>query len=186
MTRTSELPDLIEELLRAKREFSRLRSDEEDQVGPRPPASQGQIAALERELGAGLPPSYRAFLELHNGWPDFSGAAKLLAVEDHASEWVRERIAYWSDLMEDGQNPFKRGAIPVLLGETENHFLVLDPTTVRKNGEMDFVDYDYGQEFQRFADFTSFLENDLKVMTRLIDREINGVGEADDDRTSEG
>ena len=30
---------------------------------------------LERKVGTPLPPSYRAFLERHNGWGNFRGTA---------------------------------------------------------------------------------------------------------------
>lgn len=170
-----DLQSLIQELAEAKRAYDRLVFDEQQPHELGPPASPDQIAKLEKILRRRLPPSYHAFLELHNGWSDFDGGSKLLATEDQEAQWVKERIKYWSDLIEDDtENPFQQGAIPVLLGEDENHFLVLDPRSAQENGEMDFVDYDYGQEHRRFKDFTSFLENSLKITQALIDRETKG------------
>jgi len=170
------LEELIRSLGEAKREYHRLAFDEEHIPELGPPASPAQIAKLERLIGKPLPPSYRNFLELHNGWKDFSGGASLLAVEDHESEWVKEKIRYWSDLFEDdSKNPFAKGAIPILFGEDENHFVVLDAETVQEDGEMEFVDYDYTEEHQRFNDFTSFLKYDLKIAKQLIDNQRLGI-----------
>jgi hypothetical protein len=40
---------------------------------PYPPATEAAIAAAEKKLVFAFPPSYRAFLALHNGWRKFNG-----------------------------------------------------------------------------------------------------------------
>lgn len=174
----NDLEQLINELEEAKRKYAELAQDEDRPNKLGPPAGPAQLAALEKRLGRALPPSYRAFLELHNGWAEFSGNSKLLAVEDHGEAWVSERIAYWDQLFEDDDvNPFKRGCLPVLFGEDENHFLVLDPSTVRDDGEMDFIDFDYTEDFERYRTFTDFLREDLEITRRLIAQQIEGEKE---------
>lgn len=168
------LETLIREIMEAKLEYDRLAFDEERPHELGPPASPKQIAKLEGILGKSLPPSYRAFLELHNGWSHFDGGAKLLAVEDHEGEWVKDRWETFANGFEDIEvedNPFEIGAIPVLLGPDEYNFLVLDPRKVRKNGEMDFVMYYYSEEEDRFEDFTSYLQDYLEVKRRSIEEE---------------
>jgi hypothetical protein len=177
-----ELKKLIHQLAEAQREYDRLVSDEEEEHELGSSASPKQIARLESILGKPLPPSYRAFLELHNGWGDFNGGAKLLAIEDQGSAWVKKRVKDLGDLLfeDDRRNPFMNGAIPILLGKDENNYLVLDPSKVRKDGEMDFVMYDYGEEERRFKDFTSFLRHYLKLTQALIKDEKEGTSDDDD------
>jgi SMI1 / KNR4 family (SUKH-1) len=174
---------LIQTLAEAMREYDQLAFDEEYPHDLGPPATAEQIAKLEKILGKPLPPSYRDFLKLHNGWSDFHGGAKLLAVEDHGSKWVKQRIKEIGDLFfeDDSDNPFQQGMLPVLLGKDENSYLVLDPSVVRKNGEMDFVRFDYSQEEKRFKDFTSFLHNESKVMQELVEEERDGLSEDDEE-----
>lgn len=176
----AELRLLVRDVAEAKAEYDRLRFDEDQGRKLAPPASPEQITRLERELGRRLPPSYRAFLELHNGWSNFAGGSRILGTEDHGQTWVKERIAFWNSIVDDGPSPFELGAVPVLFGEDENHFLAMDPKSARPDGETDFVDYDYGREHQRFKDFIAFLRDDLEVMRRLIERETKGVEEEDD------
>lgn len=178
----TSLETLIREIMEAMLEYDRLAFDEEQPHELGPPASPKQIAKLEGILGKSLPPSYRAFLELHNGWSDFDGSAKLLAVEDHGSKWVKERLqAFALGFKGIAENPFEIGAIPVLLGMHEFNFLVLDPGKVRKNGEMDFVMYDATEVEERFKDFTSYLRDKLEVLRQLIEEEKHGTPDEEED-----
>lgn len=182
MQNDTSLKTLIRDIMEAKLEYDRLAFDEERPHELGPPASPKQIAKLEGILGKSLPPSYRAFLELHNGWSHFDGGAKLLAVEDHGSKWVKERLQAFARGFEgDEENPFESGAIPVLLGTNEHNFLVLDPSKVRNNGEMDFVMYDYTEEEDRFKDFTSYLRDYLDVKRRSIEEEKHGTPDEEED-----
>ncbi len=187
MKSSGTLEELVQKLVDAQSEYDRLTLDEEEPHELGPPALPGQIAKLESILGKPLPPSYRAFLELHNGWSDFSGGAKLLAIEDHERPWVKRRIRKLGDLLfgDDSKNPFVQGAIPILLGEEENSYLVLDPRSVRKSGEMKFVRYDYGQVERTFKDFTSFLRDELDLMLSLIEDERRGTVDDEDEDEDE-
>lgn len=53
-------------------------------VGLEPPGPAGSwsIARAERRVGRRLPPSYRAFLKVHDGWPRFFDGASLLGTRD--------------------------------------------------------------------------------------------------------
>jgi hypothetical protein len=172
------LTALINELSAALRELDRLVFDEEYPHDLGAPCAPERLAALEQHLGQPLPPSYRAFLELHDGWTDFVGDAKLLAVEDHGSDWVKRRLKQLGTLFYDvGENPLKAGAWPVMLGEDARGFVLADPRTTRPDGEMDFVSYDLAHEDKRFPDFTSFLEHKLRILRELIEEETEGVAD---------
>lgn len=168
---------LVETLIEAKREYSLLLDDEEEEQHVGEPASARQLAALEKKLGKPLPPSYRAFLELHDGWADFDGDGAILSTEDQSKPWVKKRVASLGEQFEEwgGDDPFKAGALPVMIGKTIHNYLVLDPSKTRPTGEMDFVLFDLAEEEQRFKDFTSYLKWDLKLTKKLIKEEKEGV-----------
>jgi hypothetical protein len=178
-----DIKKVINNLAGAQLEYDRLVFDEEQKHELGLPASPKQIAKIEGILGSALPPSYRSFLELHNGWGDFDGGAKLLSIEDQGRSWVKQRVRELGELLfeDDDKNPFLHGCMPILLGEDENNYLVLDPSTVRKNGEMDFIMYDYNQEEERFPDFTSFLQYSLRLTRELIKEEKSGRSDGDDE-----
>jgi hypothetical protein len=61
-----------------------------------PPATDEQIAAAEARLGVALPPSYKAFLKVTNGWRQTGGAVeRLLPVEE--IDWLRVLHSDWID-----------------------------------------------------------------------------------------
>lgn len=178
MRKDLKLQELINKLVQAKREYEMLAFDEDESIVLGEPCSDEQIAKIESILGKALPPSYRAFLELHNGWDGFDGFGvnKLLSVEDHECDWVKKRVKSLRELfLED--DPFKAGAIPILLGKDEQTFMILDPRKVREDGEMDFVTFDLIQEEKRFKNFAEFLQNDLEVTQELIEDEKNGMSD---------
>ena len=179
MSLQAEIKKLVDEFIEANREYDGLVFDQEYSFQLGKPCSPEQIAALEEILGKTLPPSYRAFLELHNGFEGFSGNEKLLAVEDQESGWVQGEIEKFSDLFDEhgGDDPFKRGSIPVKLGKDAPTYVVLDPSKVRKNGEMDLVEYEYTEEQDRYKDFVSFLQSELEVVKDLIEDEKKGTAE---------
>jgi hypothetical protein len=173
----AELEKLIGDLADAMRERDSLLFDEEYPHTLGKPASAKQLAALESRLGAPLPPSYRAFLELHNGWEKFTGGAKLLATEDHEAAWVKQFVDSMDTLFYEQpkvENPFAVGAIPILAGEDVNKYLVLDPRKVGSDGEMTFVQYEYTRKERRFKNFTQFLQHELKLLQERIEDQKKG------------
>jgi cell wall assembly regulator SMI1 len=66
-----------------------------DRSLPYPGASDSDIAAQEKRLRFAFPPSYRAFLKIHNGWRNFSYDWSIMGVsgagfEKAQREWTRE------------------------------------------------------------------------------------------------
>lgn len=167
---------LLADLTMALGKYDMLAFDEAYPHELGDPCNPDQLAQLERAVGTRLPPSLRGFLTLHNGWSNFAGDAKILAVEDHGSEWVRDRLDDLATLFaEEDENPFDAGAVPVMLGVKARGFLLIDPRTVRADGEMDFIDYDLTREVHRFTDFDAFLRHKLAILCRLIDKEMHGA-----------
>ena len=176
----TDLAELVGELDAAKRTLDLLMFDE-DLVGtPANPCSPSELARVESILGATLPPSYRRFLELHNGWPDFAGEARILSSQDLETDWVRDRIKSLGFLFEESENPdpFKSGGMPVVLGVDEQSYLVMEPWSRRDDGEMELVAYNLTLIEHRFETFEQFLRHDLELTNRLIEEE--ELGSEDD------
>ncbi|MFC8076797.1 SMI1/KNR4 family protein [Streptomyces sp. NPDC057307] len=58
-----------------------------------PPADEERITALERRLGAGLPPSYRSFLAVSDGWRPAGIAVYLLGTTEGV-HWHRDAMGF--------------------------------------------------------------------------------------------
>jgi SMI1 / KNR4 family (SUKH-1) len=183
MKRGLQLQQLILDLTQAKRELYQLMFDEEYPHGPGGPCSETQIAKAESAIGISLPPSYRSFLELSNGWSYFSGSANLLSAEDFGSAWVEARMNRLRFLFKEiGNVPaFLERAIPVMAGTKDPGFLILDGTNIGRDGEMELILLDLTEEEERFKDFSSFLVYDLDLTKSLIEDEKNGIDEDEED-----
>lgn len=74
----ADLVELVRSLRNVQTEILRLAPFRDIGLVPNPGASESAIVAAEAALGVPLPPSYRAFLKHHDGWPRcFEGASLL-------------------------------------------------------------------------------------------------------------
>jgi hypothetical protein len=70
--------DLLIRIRETHTEISWLQPFRDLGLIPNPAASEVAVSRVEERLGRRLPPSYRAFLMLHDGWPRFFDGASLL------------------------------------------------------------------------------------------------------------
>jgi hypothetical protein len=70
--------DLLLTIREMHTELLRLQPFRDLGLIPNPAASEVALTRAEERLGRPLPPSYRAFLRLHDGWPRFFDGASLL------------------------------------------------------------------------------------------------------------
>ena len=137
----------------------------EQVVGP--PASEADIAALERSLGRPLPPSYRTFLATYGRWEGFAGT-DLLGVKDHGNPHIKRRCADLSALFDEVKvaDPLEAGAIPIGLSDGRNAILLEPP--LRDDGEMDVVTYVTTEAQARHSDLLALFEAHHADQLRLL------------------
>jgi hypothetical protein len=81
----------IHELAALKR--SAARSERENIVPIRQPASEAEIVAVEKHLGLSLDLQYREFLRSSNGWGDFYIGAALFGTSELSNAALMARVA---------------------------------------------------------------------------------------------
>ncbi|MEV4506404.1 SMI1/KNR4 family protein [Streptomyces klenkii] len=107
------------------------------------PASAARIAAAEERLGCRFPPSYRAFLEVSDGWRNAGGFVGLLAGTAQA-RWYEDEAGfgalYREDLGEDS-SPEEIAEVGMwsralqLDVESDATYILMDPQDVSGDGE---------------------------------------------------
>lgn len=127
-----------------------------------PPATEAQIAAAEARIGKRLPPSYRAFLEVSNGWRVL-GHFHWDILPAHRIEWFRVNNQDWIDAYQepaDGEDiseeahrvwgpdqkdyHFRLAYLDSLLEvstDQNNVILLLNPEVTFPNGEWEAWDF---------------------------------------------
>ena len=121
-----------------------------------PPATEDEISELEELVGKQLPPSYRCFLQIHNGWKMIDGSPDFFS--------VMEVLKYNSSkaFEELKNNALERGDEYVLdcvvIGAQENgpDVYLLNPHKVSGSGEWELIEYEKADQ-ERYKDFLTFL-----------------------------
>lgn len=144
-----------------------------------PPASEAQLAELEARLKRPLPPSYRTFLKLHNGWRMASGAVDLLSVEEMLEGPRADKIKKWQAEAEKAGDPLAANGLVIGFGEATSIRLLLDPSTLDETGEWAIVGHDNGPEWN-YPSFIAWLEASVEEFRELAEEET----EEDDQETT--
>jgi cell wall assembly regulator SMI1 len=106
----------------------------------RPAASERQIAKYEQYLGLHLPPSYRAFLRLHNGYEWLAFPGHMLSIEDVMPEGEYfDDIKEWKTVMAEAGLADALDGIVVAYLDQPNNWAYLDPNRPGADGELDLA-----------------------------------------------
>lgn len=151
--------------------YASIDLPDEQQLGP--PASESDLRALEAVLGKALPPSYRTFLELYDGWRMVDGGVDLLSIAEQL--WTRRtEIKDWQKRMLEAGDHVAGSALVIGVSRVTPTRYLLDPALVSADGEWRFVQHHKAEE----ADLPSFLDWLEESVTEY--RQL-AVGAADDD-----
>jgi hypothetical protein len=145
---------------------------------PNPRASEQAILAAEQRLGQRLPPSYRAFLHRHDGWPRFFDSASLLGTANLGKR-LYEDLAWAAyeacqSPTPDGPPtlPFNRSHrfIPFGVDQQATTLFAFDPRTRRPDGEMAVIAWinEIGLRSDGFGDL-------LETLLELCQHELQDV-----------
>ncbi|MHB8626867.1 MAG: SMI1/KNR4 family protein [Aggregatilineales bacterium] len=139
-------------------------------------ATEDQIAALEARIGALLPPSYRQFLAVTNGWRD-TGAFiyKMWSAEE--IDWFRVRNKEWIDIWNsmggdefdpDHERRHMKTALEISdIGDSA--VMLLNPQVITAEGEWEawfFSNWHPGA--RRYRSFWDLMHAQYETMTSLI------------------
>jgi len=133
---------------------------------PNPGASSSAIAAVEARIAHPLPPSYREFLALHDGWPRFFEGATLLGTANLGKRMYEDmaRAAF-----EAAETPVPHLGPPSRVQRTPivpfgidlqgTTIFAFNPAVVRADGECEVVAWvnEIGVRRESFADFLEFV-----------------------------
>lgn len=153
-----------------------------------PPATPAQLAAAEARLGHTLPPSYRAFLVVSNGWHmvGIPTVTRLLPVEQtewmarQHPEWIEEwlagyRAAYaWSgeidpvELLDENGLPLEHLRETLAVSDGEDEIFLLNPQVVSAAGEWEAWVFDVEAGISRYPSFWALMEAEYDTLRDLM------------------
>jgi hypothetical protein len=171
--------DTIWQIRRTKMDLVKVDPDLGPTVAPNPGTSLRAISAAERKMRRRLPPSYRAFLTQHDGWPMFFQGASLLGTRDlHKASYVSKTRAvfesYETPIPEIGPPARPEGRpdamIPFGIDPKASTIFAFNPAVVRPDGEMEVILWvnELGERCESFHDFLAMVLEMLH--DELLDR----------------
>lgn len=106
------------------------------------PSKEELIEKLELKLGRRLPPSYRAFLMIQDGFPEFDGETNIMSVQDMISFYGDNSDSVLKKLDKEYKDDSLRRCIIFGRSETSISMYLFDPTQVTKDGEWKVLVFD--------------------------------------------
>lgn len=166
--------DLADRVRRAVEEGVKARSayyasidlDDLQKLGA--PASEQLVGQLEAKLGQRLPPSYREFLLLHNGWKMVDGVTDLLPVEDLLDGPQAEKIAAWQRKADPVTDPVAASGVVIGWADVNQTRILLDPSDATDDGEWRLVQH-YKDEEAEYDSFIHWLEESIAEYAEMVD-----------------
>jgi hypothetical protein len=158
--------DLLIRIRETHTEISWLQPFRDLGLIPNPAASEVALKRAERRLKRRLPPSYRAFLELHDGWPRFFDGASLLGTANlgHRKYEDLARAAFEAaetPVPELGppRRPRARNLIPFGADLEGTTLFAFNPTVVQPDGEYEVIAWvnELGVRHPSFAGFLDWI-----------------------------
>jgi hypothetical protein len=133
---------------------------------PNPGASEHAIRAVEERIGHRLPPSYKEFLALHDGWPRFFEGATLLGTANLGKRMYEDLAR---SVFEAAETPVpflapptrieRKPIVPFGADLQGTTIFAFNPTVTRADGECEVVAWvnEIGVRRDTFAGFLEFV-----------------------------
>ncbi|UXX92063.1 SMI1/KNR4 family protein [Streptomyces sp. AD2-2] len=159
------------------------------------PATEERIAAMEERLGRQMPPSYREFLKVSDGWRNAGGFVRLLAGTEDA-HWHNNESGladlYAEHLDEDSKPEARREADVWRRGlqldvESDVTYVLMDPEDVDDDGEWAVYTWSswLAEPPARHANFLAFMRDMHRQFHSLAARRSDSEPEFVNDTTRE-
>jgi hypothetical protein len=177
-----QLQTVIKQL---EKELMKLRQfpDYDDIVlKPNPPATAKAIDSYEDYLEMSLPKSYRAFLELHNGYEGIAFPGDMLSIQDVMPKSERfDKIQDWKKRMAKYGAPFVLDGIVFAFMGQPNFYVYFDPNKPSGKDELTVVEKDAGSPPIDSENLLVFLEGCLRSCQEgIIEVQEHGPEDADE------
>ena len=166
--------ETIARIRQVKMELARVNPDSGPVVAPPPGAALRAISTAERRIRRRLPPSYRAFLHEHDGWPLFFEGASLLGTRELSKPGYAEMTraafaAYETPIPEVGPPSRPEGRadamIPFGMDPRGTTIFAFNPAIVTPDGEMEVILWvnELGDRRAGFGEFLSMVLEMLEI-----------------------
>lgn len=127
------------------------------------PASEENIMQLEKTIGRSIPPSYRSFLRIHDGFPEMDGEVNLLRVADMISFFTMGAADLLRKIAEATSKDFIQRCIVFGTSSLSTSAYLFDPEEQQSKGEWAVIEFDEEEGIESVhVNFLAFLEKSVE------------------------
>lgn len=119
------------------------------------PVSEEQLLELEKEIHHTLPPTYRAFLSIHDGWKVIDGSQDFFSINEILDWRKRKDPSGWIAIATEAGDGVVGDCLVIGASDDSPDKYLLNPEKVSGEGEWEFIEYskEGGEYFPSFLDF---------------------------------
>lgn len=132
------------------------------------PADPELIQSLEARIGRALPPSYKAFLSLHNGWRMVDAETDLLPVEEMLDGPRAANIKDWQQQAAKWNDEIAAKGLVIGHSDISPSRILLDSSTITEDGEWRLLER-YKDEQVEYGSFVDWLEQSMSDYEDIAD-----------------
>ncbi|MBU4263382.1 MAG: SMI1/KNR4 family protein [Proteobacteria bacterium] len=171
--------DMRQALKRGAEIRNRYFYDETDPVSAlHDGASDAEILDLEASIGYQLPPSYRLFLSISNGWDFVDAHVSLISSHDIKNSFENKEFAKWYDDMEKHGLDYPKNVVVIGTSDiTEAKYLLVVPDVNAGKKEFELFSEEWPVMYLSassdfvYKDFWDFLNKSEEMYKELVEDE---------------
>lgn len=157
--------DAVKEGMRTRSLFyASIGLPDEQKLGA--PSNEDQLSNLELKLERSLPPSYKMFLRLYNGWHMVDAETDLLSIEEMLTGSRAAKIKTWQQQAEKWGDIVAARGLVIGHSNISQSRIILDPTTINLDGEWRLIEI-YKDEELEYESFLEWLEQSAEDYREL-------------------
>jgi hypothetical protein len=156
---SNQVKETVERMAEAIKGFAKREGYKDVAPKPRKPAKDSDLEKYEKYLGQKLPPSYREFLKLHDGYDWLAFPGHMLSIKDvmPGGEW-HNNIKEWKQMFADyGRGEVVSGIVFAYL-EEPNDYCYFDTEKPAKKKELPVVKFT-ANDPEEFPNLLAYFEN---------------------------
>jgi SMI1 / KNR4 family (SUKH-1) len=135
-----------------------------------PGATEDQIAGLEARLGRSLPPSYRAFLKVSNGFRQPGMMSERILSTDEV-EWFPIRHQGLVDICNSNYLEYLLDTLVISIQHIDGeYFYLLNPNVVTANGEWEAINFTWVGGENQYPSFWDLMQREYRYSVFWAER----------------
>ena len=135
------------------------------------PADESDIQEFEAKLNLSLPPSYRAFLLINNGWKVIDGSQSFFSMDQLLAWRSRKDPSHWMAIAKQNGDEFVGSCLVIGASDDSPDKYLLRPDNMNEEGEWQFIEFfkDGHEVYESFLEYIISTKEQFDESAKEVD-----------------